>query len=113
MNKKKDAENNKIKKEIEQSKLIFEKQISALKKKSADGIAELNDQIEQLQRIFNKTEKEKSEINKQIHKANLTLDDEIKQKNDLEKQISTFESQISDLRLKIDEQTKEIQVINF
>ena len=44
----------KLRREIDETALNHESQISALKKKSADAANDLNDQIEQLQKVKTK-----------------------------------------------------------
>lgn len=104
MNKKKDAEVAKLRREIDQLNLNFESQAAALKKKGSDAATELLEQIEQLTRMKNKTEKERSTFQKQLDESNYALDDEAKQRVEFERRAKQMDSQLVELRLKSDEQ---------
>merc|ERR1719427_2289682 len=61
MNKKREAEFQKLRRDLEESTLQHEATAAALRKKQADSVAELGEQIDNLQRVKQKLEKEKSE----------------------------------------------------
>ncbi len=61
MNKKREAEFQKLRRDLEESTLQHEATAAALRKKQADTVAELGEQIDNLQRVKQKLEKEKSE----------------------------------------------------
>uniref|UniRef100_A0A1I8A7D9 Myosin_tail_1 domain-containing protein n=1 Tax=Steinernema glaseri TaxID=37863 RepID=A0A1I8A7D9_9BILA len=62
MNKKKDAELAKLRRDIEEAHMNHENQLAALKKKSNDSVAELSDQIDQVQKMKAKVDKEKNAL---------------------------------------------------
>lgn len=66
-NKKREAEFLKLRRDLEESTLHHEATAAALRKKHADGMAELSEQIDNLQRIKQKLEKEKSELKMDIN----------------------------------------------
>lgn len=66
MNKKRESEFLKLRRELEESTLQHEATAAALRKKQADSMAELGEQIDNLQRIKQKLEKEKSELKMEI-----------------------------------------------
>ena len=66
MNKKREAEFQKLRRDLEESTLQHEATASALRKKQADSVAELGEQIDNLQRVKQKLEKEKSEYKMEI-----------------------------------------------
>jgi len=66
MNKKREAEFQKLRRDLEESTLQHESTASALRKKQADSVAELGEQIDNLQRVKQKLEKEKSEYKMEI-----------------------------------------------
>uniref|UniRef100_A0A915EFF8 Myosin motor domain-containing protein n=1 Tax=Ditylenchus dipsaci TaxID=166011 RepID=A0A915EFF8_9BILA len=113
INKKKDAEIAKFRREIEQLKLTFEGQTSAIKKKGMDGSAELQEQIEQLQRQKNKTDKEKIQYQKQLEESNSIFDDESKQRMEMERKAKSLEAQLLELRLKTDDQFRQAQDLSM
>ncbi len=66
MNKKREADFQKIRRDLEESTLQHEATAAALRKKQADTVAELGEQIDNLQRVKQKLEKEKSEYKMEI-----------------------------------------------
>ncbi|CAB1342054.1 unnamed protein product [Coregonus sp. 'balchen'] len=61
MNKKREAEFQKLRRDLEESTLHYESIAAALRKKQADSMAELGERIDNLQRVKQKLEKEKSQ----------------------------------------------------
>ncbi|MEQ2205991.1 hypothetical protein XENOCAPTIV_020369, partial [Xenoophorus captivus] len=66
MNKKREAEFQKLRRDLEEATLQHESTAAALRKKQADSVAELGEQIDNLQRVKQKLEKEKSEYKMEI-----------------------------------------------
>ena len=66
MNKKREAEFQKMRRDLEEATLQHEATAAALRKKHADRVAELGEQIDNLQRVKQKLEKEKSEMKMEI-----------------------------------------------
>ena len=66
MNKKREAEFLRLRRDLEEATLNHEATTAALRKKQADSMAELGEQIDNLQRIKQKLEKEKSELKMEI-----------------------------------------------
>ena len=54
LNKKREAEVAKIRKDLEECKIQCEALVVSLKKKQQDSISEMNEQVEQLQKMKNK-----------------------------------------------------------
>ena len=51
LNKKREAELQKLRRDLEESQIHSESQISALRKKQQDSVNEMSDQLEQLQKV--------------------------------------------------------------
>lgn len=66
LNKRREAEFQKLRRDLEESTLHHETIHAALRKKHADSVAELGEQIDNLQRVKQKLEKEKSEYKMEI-----------------------------------------------
>lgn len=66
MNKKREVEFQKLRRALEESTLANEATAAGLRKKHADTVAELAEQIDNLQRVKQKLEKEKSEYKMEI-----------------------------------------------
>merc|ERR1719431_1063247 len=85
MNKKREAEFQKLRRDLEESTLQHEATASALRKKQADSVAELGEQIDNLQRVKQKLEKEKSEYKMEIDDLSSNMEAVAKAKGNLEK----------------------------
>lgn len=66
MNKKREAEFQKLRRDLEESSLQHEATTAALRKKHADSTAELGEQLDNIQRVRQKLEKEKSELKMEL-----------------------------------------------
>merc|ERR1711970_79767 len=66
LNKRREAEMAKLRRDSEESNLAHEATISSLRKKQADQVAELSESVDNLQRVKQKLEKEKSEMKMEI-----------------------------------------------
>lgn len=62
MNKKREAEFLKLRRELEECSLQHEATSAALRKKHAESVAELGEQLDNIQRVRQKLEKEQSEL---------------------------------------------------
>ncbi|KAM7371456.1 hypothetical protein PAMP_008695 [Pampus punctatissimus] len=103
MNKKREAEFLKLRRDLEESTLHHEATTAALRKKQADSMAELGEQIDNLQRIKQKLEKEKSELKMEIDDLACNMETVAKAKVNLEKMCRSLEDQLMELKTKNDE----------
>ncbi|XP_049927737.1 myosin heavy chain, fast skeletal muscle-like [Epinephelus moara] len=108
MNKKREAEFQKLRRDLEESTLQHEATAAALRKKQADSVAELGEQIDNLQRVKQKLEKEKSEYKMEIDDLSSNMEAVAKAKGNLEKMCRTLEDQLSELKTKSDENIRQI-----
>ena len=79
-NKKREAEVAKMRKDIEESKIQFESILVSLKKKQQDSVAEMTEQIDQLQKMKNKIDKDKSAIINETSELRAATEEVIKSK---------------------------------
>uniref|UniRef100_A0A3Q3JM93 Myosin motor domain-containing protein n=1 Tax=Monopterus albus TaxID=43700 RepID=A0A3Q3JM93_MONAL len=112
MNKKREAEFQKLRRDLEESTLQHEATAAALRKKQADSVAELGEQIDNLQRVKQKLEKEKSEYKMEIDDLSSNMEVVAKAKRNLEKMCRTLEDQMSELKAKNDENVRQLNDIN-
>ncbi|XP_072299205.1 myosin heavy chain, fast skeletal muscle-like [Eucyclogobius newberryi] len=112
LNKKREAEFQKLRRDLEESTLQHEATASALRKKQADSVAELGEQIDNLQRVKQKLEKEKSEYKMEIDDLSSNMEAVAKSKGNLEKMCRTLEDQLSELKAKNDENVRQLNDIN-
>uniref|UniRef100_A0A3P9JH23 Myosin motor domain-containing protein n=1 Tax=Oryzias latipes TaxID=8090 RepID=A0A3P9JH23_ORYLA len=112
MNKKREAEFQKLRRDLEESTLQHEATAAALRKKQADSVAELGEQIDNLQRVKQKLEKEKSEYKMEIDDLSSNMEGVAKSKGNLEKMCRTLEDQLSELKAKNDENVRQLNDLN-
>uniref|UniRef100_A0A8C5MLM0 Myosin heavy chain 8 n=1 Tax=Leptobrachium leishanense TaxID=445787 RepID=A0A8C5MLM0_9ANUR len=112
LNKKREAEFQKMRRDLEEATLQHEATASTLRKKHADSAAELGEQIDNLQRVKQKLEKEKSELKMEIDDLASNMESVSKAKANLEKMCRTLEDQYSEVKTKEDEHIRVINDIN-
>ncbi|KAL1251799.1 hypothetical protein QQF64_019595 [Cirrhinus molitorella] len=112
MNKKREAEFQKLRRDLEESTLQHEATAASLRKKQADSVAELGEQIDNLQRVKQKLEKEKSEYKMEIDDLTSNMEAVAKAKGNLEKMCRTLEDQLSEIKAKSDENVRQLNDIN-
>ncbi|XP_034170106.2 myosin heavy chain, fast skeletal muscle [Pangasianodon hypophthalmus] len=108
MNKKREAEFHKLRRDLEESTLQHEATAAALRKKQADSVAELGEQIDNLQRVKQKLEKEKSEYKMEIDDLASNMEAVAKAKANLEKMCRTLEDQLSEIKAKYEENVRQL-----
>ncbi|XP_064007216.1 myosin heavy chain, skeletal muscle, adult-like isoform X2 [Pogoniulus pusillus] len=112
MNKKREAEFQKMRRDLEEATLQHEATAAALRKKHADSTAELGEQIDNLQRVKQKLEKEKSELKMEIDDLAGNMETVSKAKANLEKMCRTLEDQLSELKTKEEQNQRMINDLN-
>ncbi|XP_075025843.1 myosin heavy chain, skeletal muscle, adult-like [Calonectris borealis] len=112
MNKKREAEFQKMRRDLEEATLQHEATAAALRKKHADSTAELGEQIDNLQRVKQKLEKEKSELKMEIDDLASNMESVSKSKASLEKMCRTLEDQLSEIKTKEEEHQRMINDLN-
>lgn len=80
LNKKREAEFLKLRRDLEESTLQSEATAATLRKKHADSVAELSEQIDNLQRVKQKLEKEKSEFKLELDDIGSNMEQVVKAK---------------------------------
>uniref|UniRef100_A0A3Q0T1T2 Slow myosin heavy chain 1 n=1 Tax=Amphilophus citrinellus TaxID=61819 RepID=A0A3Q0T1T2_AMPCI len=108
MNKKREAEFQKVRRDLEEATLHHEATAAALRKKNADSVADLGEQIDNLQRVKQKLEKEKSELKLELDDVVSNMEQIVKVKSNLEKMCRTLEDQVSEYRTKSEEAQRTI-----
>ncbi|CAK7318384.1 MYH13 [Vulpes lagopus] len=113
MNKKREAEFQKLRRDLEEATLQHEATTAALRKKHADSVAELGEQIDNLQRVKQKLEKEKSEMKMEIDDLASNIETVSKSKSNVERMCRTVEDQFNEIKAKDDQQTQLIHDLNM
>lgn len=80
LNKKREAEFQRLRRDLEESTLQHESIAATLRKKQADSVAELSDQMENLQRVKQKLEKEKNELKMEVDDMASNMESVLKSK---------------------------------
>ncbi|KHJ96159.1 myosin head [Oesophagostomum dentatum] len=109
LNKKREAELAKLRRDLEEANMNHENQLGGLRKKHTDAVAELTDQLDQLQKQKAKIEKEKIQANHEAEELAAQLDAETSAKLNNEKLAKQFELQLTELQSKCDEQARQLQ----
>ena len=108
INKRREAELGKLQRDFEEHNISHEANLSGMRKKHADVSAELSEQIDNLQRVKQKLEKEKSEMKMEIDDLMSTVDSLGKSKSAHEKQGRILEDQHVEFKSKYEDREKEI-----
>ncbi|XP_056362261.1 myosin-3-like [Oenanthe melanoleuca] len=108
LTKKREAEFQKMRRDLEEATLQHEATASALRKKHADSTAELGEQIDNLQRVKQKLEKEKSEMKMEIDDLAGRTEIITKSKAILEKKYRTVEDEMSEMKAKLEEHQRNV-----
>merc|ERR1712080_24625 len=103
LNKKREAEVGKLRKDLEEAHIQQEATLIGLKKKHQDAIAEMSEQIDQLNRMKTKIEKDKTHIMHEIADVRAATDEVIRSKASGEKSHKNLLTQLNDLGKKVEE----------
>uniref|UniRef100_A0A8D0HPL8 Myosin heavy chain n=1 Tax=Sphenodon punctatus TaxID=8508 RepID=A0A8D0HPL8_SPHPU len=112
MNKKREAEFLKLRRDLEEATLHYEATAATLRKKHADSMAELGEQVDNLQRVKQKLEKEKSELKMEADDLSSNLEQLVKGKANSEKLCRTYEDHLNEAKTKLDEMTRLVNDLN-
>uniref|UniRef100_A0A8C0Z8I1 Myosin-7 n=1 Tax=Cyanistes caeruleus TaxID=156563 RepID=A0A8C0Z8I1_CYACU len=103
LNKKREVEFQKLRRDLEEATLQHEATAAALRKKHADSVAELGEQLDNLQRVKQKLEKEKSELKLELDDLSANVEQLIKSKVAMEKVSRSMEDQAAEHLAKLEE----------
>ncbi|KAM9324263.1 myosin-4-like [Gastrophryne carolinensis] len=106
LNKKREIEFQKLRRDLEEATLQNEAVSATLRKKHADSVAEFGEQIDNLQRVKQKLEKEKSELKMEIDDLASNMENVSKSKANLEKLNRVLEDQLTEIKTKEDERQR-------
>jgi len=103
LNKKREAEVGKLRKDLEEANIQQEAVLANLKKKHQDAIQEMSEQIDQLSKMKSKIEKDKSKIQHEIGDARAAADEIGRAKASSEKSNKNLINSLNDLSKKVEE----------
>uniref|UniRef100_A0A3Q4N9J0 Myosin, heavy chain 7B, cardiac muscle, beta a n=1 Tax=Neolamprologus brichardi TaxID=32507 RepID=A0A3Q4N9J0_NEOBR len=108
MNKKREADLLKLRRDLEEAMLHHEATTAALRKKHADTVAELSEQIDSLQRVKQKLEKERSEAKMEADDLASTVEQLSRSKATSEKTCRLYEDQMNEAKAKVEELQRQL-----
>merc|ERR1712027_37993 len=103
LNKKRENEIDKLRKDCEEANIQQEAMMMSLKKKHQDAIQEMTEQIDQLSKMKSKIDKDKSKITNEINDARAACDEITRAKASSEKSNKHLVNQLNDLNKKLEE----------
>ena len=103
LNKKREAEVQKLRKDLEECHIQQESTMMNLKRKHQDAVAEMAEQIDQLSKMKMKIDKDKSHIVHEIQDVRAATDEIIRSKASAEKSNKGLISQLNDFNKKVEE----------
>merc|ERR1719225_422502 len=103
LNKKREAEVAKLRKDLEEAHILQESTLMNLKKKHQDAVAEMSEQTDQLSKMKAKIEKDKSQINHEIQDVRAATDEIIRSKASAEKSNKNLLITLNDANKKVEE----------
>merc|ERR1719273_2823465 len=103
LNKKREAEVQKLRKDLEEANIQHEAVLMNLKKKHQDAIQEMSEQIDQLTKMKTKIEKDKGKIHAEANDARAATDEVARAKASAEKSNKHLAGQLNDLGKKVEE----------
>ncbi|UJR08396.1 hypothetical protein I4U23_012667 [Adineta vaga] len=108
MNKKREGELQKLRRDLEEANLQHEATAAQLRKKHQDAVTEMGEQIDQLQKLKNKLEKDKQGVKSELDNLRTQVDHAQKGKTAAEKLSKQLEQQLNDLQIKLEEHVRQI-----
>merc|ERR1711902_158788 len=103
LNKKRESEVNKLRKDLEEAQIQQEATMQNLKRKHQDAVAEMAEQIEQLSKMKAKIEKDKNSISHEIQDVRAATDEINRSKASAEKNNKALISQLNEQNKKVEE----------
>ncbi|VDP19816.1 unnamed protein product [Heligmosomoides polygyrus] len=108
LNKKKDAEILKSRRDLDELNMAHEDQLGSLRKRNNDQVAQLTNQLDGLQKAKGKIDKERAVLQKELDDINVQVDQEAKARVEQERLAKQYEIQVAELQQKVDEQSKQV-----
>ena len=102
LNKKREMELNKLRKDVEESNVQQESILNSLKRKQQDALQEMNEQIDQLMKMKAKIDKDKAHIINEINEARVATDEINRARASSEKSCKALVATMTELSKKIE-----------
>ncbi|TRZ01924.1 hypothetical protein DNTS_012380 [Danionella cerebrum] len=108
MNKKREADFFKLRRDLEEASLHHETTIGMLRRKHADTVAEMGEQLDNLQRVKQKLEKEKAEARMECEDLASNIEHLSRAKGTTEKMCRMYEDQCNESKTKVEELQRQL-----
>ncbi|KAJ8679906.1 hypothetical protein QAD02_015693 [Eretmocerus hayati] len=108
LNKKREAELSKLRRDLEEANIHHESALAILRKKHNDAVAEMGEQIDQLNKIKARIEKEKVQYFSELNDLRATVDHLSNEKAAQEKIAKQLQHQLNEAQGKIEELTRTV-----
>ncbi|CAI5648785.1 unnamed protein product [Oreochromis niloticus] len=112
LNRKREADFLKLRRELEEAGLHHEATAATLRKKHSDMVTELSEQIDALQRVKQKLEKEKAEFRLEADDLAASVEQLSRSKAAVEKMCRVYEDQLNESRSRADELQRQLSEVN-
>ncbi|CAH2096536.1 unnamed protein product [Euphydryas editha] len=103
LNKKREAELSKLRRDLEEANIQHESTLANLRKKHNDAVAEMGEQLDQLNKLKAKAEKERSQYFSEVNDLRAGLDHLSNEKAAQEKIVKQLQHQLNEVQSKADE----------
>ena len=103
LNKKREAEVQKLRKDLEEAHIQQEATMMNLKRKHQDAVAEMSEQIDQLSKMKAKIEKDRTQISHEIQDVRAATEEISRSKASAEKSNRNLLTQLNELNKKVEE----------
>ncbi|XP_056589340.1 myosin-7 isoform X2 [Triplophysa dalaica] len=108
MNKKRESDFLKLRRDLEEASLHHETTMAMLRRKHADTVAEMGEQLDNLQRVKQKLEKEKAEARMESEDLASNLEHLSRAKATTEKMCRMYEDQLNESKTKVEELQRQL-----
>uniref|UniRef100_A0A6Q2ZQ03 Myosin-7B n=1 Tax=Esox lucius TaxID=8010 RepID=A0A6Q2ZQ03_ESOLU len=112
VNKKRELDFLKMRRDLEEAMLHHETTVAGLRKKHADSVAELGEQIDSLQRVKQKLEKERAEAKMEVDDLVSNVEQMSKIKANAEKMCRLYEDQMNEAKARVEELQRQLNDTN-
>jgi len=105
LNKKRESELSKLRKDLEECYIQQEATVGGLKKKHQDAVSEMAEQIDQLSKMKGRIEKDKMQIMNEIGDVRAANEEVLRSKASAEKSFKSLTNQLNDLNQRVESST--------
>jgi len=109
LNKKRESELTKLRRDIEEANIAHESSMAGIRKKHNDAVAEMAEQIDTLNKLKARAEKERQSMSSELNDIRAAMDQLSNEKAGQEKLNKQWQTQLGDLQVKFEEASRTYQ----